>query len=592
MGFGLAATDDNKIIIVGGHNFDFESMSNVTMLDTQAEEFKWQNLPDMPNGTIGPGVSVIDNNLYVIGGFDFIGHEILCHGDVLLLNLDEKQWKTLIDIHPPRARPLISIIDHVDPPQCFTYSALFIAGGYNFDKKGKVVPYGKIEEYNRKKKTWQVIANIPNFKTSNGLATKNHKLLLMDTIPETGENQIIKKYNFATRQWQSSHDLRQSSIHHRVGVLIESILPLERNQMGSKLSRRHSEAGEQMSKEMIDDLCEQTGFSEEELLKWHSNFYKDCPDGRLTLKQFEHEYSKIMGKPTQKTVDYVKHMFNVYDKDKNQFIDFKEFVMALSAASVVNRLRLVETIFSIFDLDNDGRITKDEMTQMLHTLVEVTNSNKKRRQHNSDADDSNRQPNLQKRIDDAFNELNTNDDDHITKDEFIEWYMKTGLLTDGKSNGINVHDTSRIQHLDKKSRKVKKQLVNAGDHVEEHSHSQLIRHISHMIERRSSTTSGTDDENDGETTSKQRRSSDDSDSHYSKENERWQHLFNSVLGQIRAQRIENQEKEYKIEFNEQNLINHFDSWKKQGEEKLKVEYLRQKSSECSPSSPDVITIRF
>ncbi len=47
MGFGLAATDDDKIIGVGGHNFDYESMSNVTMLDTQAEKFEWQNLPDM-----------------------------------------------------------------------------------------------------------------------------------------------------------------------------------------------------------------------------------------------------------------------------------------------------------------------------------------------------------------------------------------------------------------------------------------------------------------------------------------------------------------------------------------------------------------
>ncbi len=49
MGFGLAATDDDKIIGVGGHNFDYESMSNVTMLDTQAEKFEWQNLPDMPS---------------------------------------------------------------------------------------------------------------------------------------------------------------------------------------------------------------------------------------------------------------------------------------------------------------------------------------------------------------------------------------------------------------------------------------------------------------------------------------------------------------------------------------------------------------
>ncbi|CAF4426900.1 unnamed protein product, partial [Adineta steineri] len=33
MGFGLAATDDNKIIVAGGHNFDYEPMLNVIMLD-------------------------------------------------------------------------------------------------------------------------------------------------------------------------------------------------------------------------------------------------------------------------------------------------------------------------------------------------------------------------------------------------------------------------------------------------------------------------------------------------------------------------------------------------------------------------------
>jgi hypothetical protein len=35
---------------------------------------------------------------------------------------------------------------------------------------------GKIEEYNMKKKKWKTIGDIPNFKTSNGLATKNNKL--------------------------------------------------------------------------------------------------------------------------------------------------------------------------------------------------------------------------------------------------------------------------------------------------------------------------------------------------------------------------------------------------------------------------------
>ena len=34
----------------------------------------------------------------------------------------------------------------------------------------------KIEEYNMKKKEWKSIADIPDFRTTNGLATKNNKL--------------------------------------------------------------------------------------------------------------------------------------------------------------------------------------------------------------------------------------------------------------------------------------------------------------------------------------------------------------------------------------------------------------------------------
>lgn len=35
---------------------------------------------------------------------------------------------------------------------------------------------GKIEEYDRKKKQWNIIGTIPNFKTTNALATKTNTL--------------------------------------------------------------------------------------------------------------------------------------------------------------------------------------------------------------------------------------------------------------------------------------------------------------------------------------------------------------------------------------------------------------------------------
>ncbi len=60
----------------------------------------------------------------------------------------------------------------------------------------------------------------------------------------------------------------------------------------------------------------------------------------------------------------------------------------------------------------------------------------------------------------------------------------------------------------------------------------------------------------------------------SKENDRWQHLYNSVLGQIRAQRTTEQP----------NRQNNFGSWKREAEEKSKTEYMKQRSNEQSNHS--------
>lgn len=304
--------------------------------------------------------------------------------------------------------------------------------------------------------------------------------------------------------------------------------------------------------------------------------------------------------------------------------------MALSAASVVNRLRLVETIFHVFDLDNDGRITKDEIAKMLHTLVDVTNSNKKHRRNHQE---QTKQIDLQKRIDDAFNELNANDDDHITKDEFIDWYMKSGLISDVQSNEIDVADPSRIQEIGKKSRKLMKQSTHVKTNQESDDNhyrvSQLVRHMSRMTEKRSQADNDDDDNQNEEFNHRPttvtfaspsngdrqvHRShpvtttvSDDAESDNSKENDRWQHLFNSVLGQIRTQRMTEHPSQQE----------NFHSWKREGEERLKSEYMRQKphpsenpiqssskipttssantitlTSYQSPPSPDIVTVRL
>jgi hypothetical protein len=151
-----------------------------------------------------------------------------------------------------------------------------------------------------------------------------------------------------------------------------------------------------------------------------------------------------------------------------------------------------------------------------------------------------------------------------------------------------------------------------------HRVSQLVRHMSRMTERKSPTANDDDDNqhpttmsssyypNDSDNNDEQivnktnihvKSMSDDTESENSKENDRWQHLFNSVLGQIRSQRVQEQ----------QTNPNNFHSWKHEGEERLKSEYIKQKSNNQpnrfhlstkndvvhqTPPSPDIITIRL
>ena len=297
---------------------------------------------------------------------------------------------------------------------------------------------------------------------------------------------------------------------------------------------------------------------------------------------------------------------------------FREFIMALSAASVVNRLRLVETLFHVFDLDDDGKITKAEIAKMLHTLVDVTESNQKHRQNNRQAHSSRENKSqkaidLQKRIDDAFNELNANDDDHITKDEFIEWYIKSGLLSGTQTGELQVSDASRIQQLEKKTRKGRKHLLYAPKPGEEgRAHVQQNRHLSHMTEIRVAHRPQNGDDDyiesddhpeaiDGDAAEHTIADVVDADSHSSKENERWQYLFNSVLSQIRVQRVQNQQQKRNSSAENEDPSAQFHSWKQDAEEKLKTEYLRSKSHHPLPaneldrqesSSSDVVRVRL
>jgi hypothetical protein len=50
-----------------------------------------------------------------------------------------------------------------------------------------------------------------------------------------------------------------------------------------------------LAPEVLEDLVQNTEFSEQELKQWYKGFLKDCPSGILNLEEFQQLYIKVRG---------------------------------------------------------------------------------------------------------------------------------------------------------------------------------------------------------------------------------------------------------------------------------------------------------
>ncbi|RKP27508.1 calcium-binding protein NCS-1 [Syncephalis pseudoplumigaleata] len=164
-----------------------------------------------------------------------------------------------------------------------------------------------------------------------------------------------------------------------------------------------------LSAEQIKDLQECTYFEKKELQQWYKGFKKDCPTGQLDRAGFQRIYKQFFpfGDPTV----FAEHVFKVFDHDHNGTIDFKEFICALSVTSRGNLDEKLEWAFQLYDIDNDGYITRDEMRQIVEAIYKMVGSNS-----NVPVDEDT----PEKRVDKIFAMMDKNNDDKLTLEEFQE----------------------------------------------------------------------------------------------------------------------------------------------------------------------------
>ncbi|KAH9491907.1 Kv channel-interacting protein 4 [Bulinus truncatus] len=96
----------------------------------------------------------------------------------------------------------------------------------------------------------------------------------------------------------------------------------------------------------------------------------ECPTGIVNEETFKEIYAQFF--PQGDASAYAHYVFNTFDHDHNGSISFEEFVMGLSVLSRETfQERLQWAFLSLYDVNGDGVITKDEMLDIVTAIYEM-----------------------------------------------------------------------------------------------------------------------------------------------------------------------------------------------------------------------------
>ena len=174
--------------------------------------------------------------------------------------------------------------------------------------------------------------------------------------------------------------------------------------------------GKLKSKE-LETLRIDTEFTDNELKEWYQ-WYRgillDMPNGRMDVEEFKKIYNRMF--PSGVDDKYAEHVFRSFDKNKDGQIDFREFVISISITSRGTLEQKLQWAFKVYDIDEDGYITRKEMLEIVKAIFKMS-------RHNSLSNSLSVSEDVatpEERVDDIIKQLDANMDGKLSEKEFID----------------------------------------------------------------------------------------------------------------------------------------------------------------------------
>ncbi|XP_037028137.1 Kv channel-interacting protein 4 isoform X4 [Bradysia coprophila] len=184
----------------------------------------------------------------------------------------------------------------------------------------------------------------------------------------------------------------------------------------------------------LSALCRTTRFSEAEIKRIYRGFKAECPTGVVKEDTFKLIYSQFFpqgGDTTgANTGLYAHYVFNTLDQDRSGIVSFEEFVQGLSILSRGSMDEKLQWTFSLYDINGDGYITRDEMTDIVTAIYELMG-----RHPDSTGPEEEK---IKDKVEKIFQKMDVNRDGVVTLDEFLDCCRNDDAI----SRSMAVFDTS------------------------------------------------------------------------------------------------------------------------------------------------------
>ncbi|XP_077295361.1 A-type potassium channel modulatory protein KCNIP1 [Arctopsyche grandis] len=156
-------------------------------------------------------------------------------------------------------------------------------------------------------------------------------------------------------------------------------------------------------------LCRATRFSEAEIKKIYRGFKAECPTGVVKEDTFKLIYAQFFPQGAN-TSQYAHYVFNTLDQDNSGLLSFDEFVTGLSILSRGSLEEKLRWTFSLYDINGDGYITREEMTDIVSAIYDLMGK----------LDPCVDEDTVKEKVDRIFQKMDVNKDGVVTLEEFLE----------------------------------------------------------------------------------------------------------------------------------------------------------------------------